>query len=60
MIISIFILGSALTIIGGLIGIDSPSIASWLLNISLALQITAVVFLTVKLVKSIKTNSKKK
>jgi len=57
LIISIFLLGSALTIIGGLIGMDHPEVASWLLNISLVLQIIAVVLLVIKLIKSRKTNA---
>jgi len=55
-IISIFLLGSVLTIIGGLLGMDGETGASWLLNISLALQVIAVILLVLKLIKGRNAN----
>jgi len=59
-IICIFLVGSALTIVGGIIEMKNVASAAWLLNISLTLQIIAVVLLIVKFVKSRKTDGLKK
>lgn len=56
MILVIFLLGSILTIAGALFKIQHWPGANWLLNISMLLQVIAVVLLIIKLVKSSKTN----
>lgn len=51
-----FLLGSALTIVGALFKIQHWAGASWLLNISLGLQVIAVVMLIIKVIMGRKTN----
>lgn len=55
-IILVFLVGSALAIVGALFKIQHWAGANWLLNISMLLQVVAVVLMIVKLVKNRKTN----